>query len=129
VSDLPAPTFPVPYTRVIPGTQLLKQGVYLYECPLCKKRFRYDDPYEPICSGPSESRDDHPPEVMRLVSKVAPRLLVQGVPSTSEEQRYPMEVAIVIKPHVVHRVIRDCPPENVGPVKPLDRFHRSHKFP
>lgn len=63
------PLFPVPYTRVIPGTQLVTRGVYLYECPLCKNRFRFDDPYEPICTGPSANRDDHSPEVMRLIQK------------------------------------------------------------
>jgi hypothetical protein len=62
-----APIFTVPYTRVIPGTQLVKRGVYVYQCPLCRARFRYDDPYEPICTGPSPSRDEHAPEVMRLI--------------------------------------------------------------
>jgi hypothetical protein len=69
-----SPLFPVPYTRVVPGTQLVTRGVYVFECPLCKKRFRFDDPYEPLCSGPSESRDDHSPEVMRLVTTVEQKI-------------------------------------------------------
>jgi hypothetical protein len=57
----------VNYTRVLPGQQLITRGVYVYECPLCRNRFRFDDPYEPICTGPSANRDDHAPEVMRPV--------------------------------------------------------------
>jgi|GEM_PF-6021897 len=57
---------PVLYTRVIPGTQLISRGVFTFECPVCKKQFRSDEPYEPACTGPSESRDDHPMQVMRL---------------------------------------------------------------
>jgi hypothetical protein len=61
------PLFSPLYTRVVPGTQLVTRGVYVYECPLCKNRFRFDDRYEPICTGPSANRDDHAPEVMRLI--------------------------------------------------------------
>jgi len=69
------------YTRVIPGTQLVKRGVYLYQCPLCKKQFRFDDRYEPICTGPSENRDDHPPEIMRLMKVDAPKITLAGASS------------------------------------------------
>lgn len=72
------PIFPVPYTKIIPGTQLVTRGVYVFECPLCRKRFRSDEPYEPACTGPSENRDDHPMEVMRLVKKVAPKIILNG---------------------------------------------------
>jgi hypothetical protein len=51
---------------LIPGQQLITRGVYVYVCPVCRKTFRYDDRYEPICTGPSEMRDEHPPVVMRL---------------------------------------------------------------
>lgn len=41
---------------------------YTFGCPVCSKRFVYDEPGEPCCTGPSEMRDDHPLEVMRLIS-------------------------------------------------------------
>ena len=62
---------------IIPGTQLVKQGVFIYECPVCGKRFRYDDPYEPMCTGPSETRDEHAPVVMKFVGHDALRPLIQ----------------------------------------------------
>lgn len=40
---------------------------YVFRCPVCAKTFRTDEPGEPVCSGPSEMRDDHMHEVMRLV--------------------------------------------------------------
>ena len=40
--------------------------VYTFHCPICRKRFTSDEPGEPCCTGPSEMRDDHPMEVMRL---------------------------------------------------------------
>jgi len=70
------PTFPVPLTTIIPGTQLIAKGVYVFQCPLCKKTFRGDDPYEPICTGPSENRDDHAPEVMRLLRREPRKVIV-----------------------------------------------------
>lgn len=70
------PIFPVAYTRVVPGKSLVKRGVYVFKCPLCQKLFRTDEPYEPVCTGPSENRDDHAPEVMRLVKKDAPKISV-----------------------------------------------------
>lgn len=42
--------------------------IYVYLCPVCKKRFRSDSPYEPCCTGPSENRDDHEMTVMMLES-------------------------------------------------------------
>jgi len=72
------PVFPVAYTRVVPGTQLVTRGVFVYECPLCKNRFRFDDPYEPICTGPSATRDDHAPEVMKLVATDARKIVSPG---------------------------------------------------
>lgn len=40
---------------------------YTFQCPICAKFFTHDEPGEPCCTGPSESRDDHVLEVMRLV--------------------------------------------------------------
>lgn len=40
---------------------------YTFSCPLCAKQFTHDEPGEPCCTGPSEMRDDHPMEVMRLL--------------------------------------------------------------
>jgi hypothetical protein len=41
---------------------------YTFRCPLCAKIFKYDEPGEPCCTGPSETRDEHPMEIMRLVA-------------------------------------------------------------
>jgi hypothetical protein len=38
--------------------------LYTYRCNLCGKEFTYDQPAEPMCTGPSENSSDHPPEVM-----------------------------------------------------------------
>lgn len=46
----------------------MKKRVYTFRCPECRKFFRAEEPGEPCCTGPSEMRDDHPMEVMRLVS-------------------------------------------------------------
>ena len=45
-----------------------KRKTYVFTCPVCQKRFKSDEPGEPCCTGPSESRDEHPMEVMRLHS-------------------------------------------------------------
>ena len=76
MSALPAPLFPPPPALVVPGTRLVTVGVYLFRCPLCRKDFRYDDPYEPLCTGPSETRDEHAPEVMRFVRRETRQVLV-----------------------------------------------------
>lgn len=83
--NTPKPAFPVIYTRVVPGTQLVTRGVYVFECPVCSKRFRHDDPYGPMCTGPSEMRDEHPPEVMRLIKRDAPKIFSPGssIPGTN----------------------------------------------
>lgn len=39
---------------------------YTFICPLCRKRFANDEPGEPLCTGPSESRDEHEMTVMLL---------------------------------------------------------------
>ncbi len=61
---------------LIPGTQCITEGIYVFQCPVCAKRFRYDDPYEPTCTGPSEMRDDHPPTVMKIVREDTPRVWI-----------------------------------------------------
>lgn len=63
---LPAPKFPIPPTLYAPGEHLRLKDVYVYRCPLCCQTFRYDDPYEPLCTGPNPTLDEHAPEVMRL---------------------------------------------------------------
>lgn len=68
---LPPPIFGVPTTIHTPGTDLILRNVYVYRCPLCSRLFRYDDPYEPMCTGPNWM-DEHAPEIMRLIA-VAPR--------------------------------------------------------
>lgn len=40
---------------------------YTFQCPVCFKTFTNDEPGEPCCTGPSESRDDHWMEIMRLI--------------------------------------------------------------
>jgi hypothetical protein len=42
-------------------------GIFRFRCPTCRKTFQNDSPLEPICTGPSESRDDHEPTVMQAV--------------------------------------------------------------
>jgi len=41
---------------------------YRFHCPMCGKFFRAADPGEPVCTGPSETRDEHEPTLMRLHS-------------------------------------------------------------
>ena len=41
---------------------------WTFVCPECHKKLRLDQPGEPLCTGPSESRDDHPHETMLLLS-------------------------------------------------------------
>ena len=71
-----SPLFPVRPVLFAPGTRLVLKDVYVFVCPLCRKEFRYDDPFEPMCTGPSESRDDHSPEVMRFARKETMRVMV-----------------------------------------------------
>jgi hypothetical protein len=70
------PVFPVPPPLVLPGSALITKGVYIFQCPLCMRTFRHDDLYEPICTGPSENRDDHAPEVMRFLRREARKVQV-----------------------------------------------------
>ena len=39
---------------------------YVFVCPICRKFFTTDEPGEPLCTGPSETRDEHELQVMRL---------------------------------------------------------------
>jgi len=71
--DVPLPPL------LVPGTKLVARGVYVFQCPTCWKTFRYDDPYEPICTGPSENRDDHAPVVMQFLRVDPPRLNFQRI--------------------------------------------------
>lgn len=54
--------------RVLNGEEYTPGKVYTFRCPECSKTFRYDQPGEPLCTGPNESLDEHAPETMRLVS-------------------------------------------------------------
>lgn len=69
-------------------------AVYTFRCPVCGKDFRSDEPGEPCCTGPSETRDDHEMTVMRLHSvgyrEIAPAYAEQragGVLLTPDLQR------------------------------------------
>ena len=67
-------------TRLLPRQQVRQHQVYVYECPVCHNQCRYDDRYEPTCTGPHWT-DDHPLEVMRLVSVEPPRVQLEIVRS------------------------------------------------
>lgn len=54
-------------------TAMRERGVNVFACPVCRKEFRQDDEFEPMCTGPNETQDDHPMTVMQLV-RVEPRL-------------------------------------------------------
>lgn len=51
---------------------------YVFGCPVCRKVIGFDEPGEPMCTGPSETRDEHEMTVMRLLklskTEVHPRL-------------------------------------------------------
>lgn len=42
--------------------------LYTFQCPMCQKLFRQWEPGEPMCTGPSETRDDHDMQIMVLKS-------------------------------------------------------------
>lgn len=73
--DLPSPIFRPPSAVTVPGMHRIISGVYVFTCPLCAREFRYDDPYEPMCTGPSWT-DDHAPEVMRMIRREVRRVMV-----------------------------------------------------
>lgn len=55
--------------RYIIGRQPFPHGkAWTFRCPLCAKTFEYDEPGEPLCTGPNETLDEHPQEVMLLES-------------------------------------------------------------
>lgn len=49
---------------IIPGQVVTKVGAFVFRCPVCRKYERFDDLYEPMCTGPSPSLDEHTPTVM-----------------------------------------------------------------
>lgn len=55
---------------------------YTFVCCVCSKQFSSDEPGEPCCTGPSETRDDHPLQVMRLL-----RIDKEQVNPTRAEER------------------------------------------
>jgi hypothetical protein len=40
---------------------------FVFRCPLCGRQERNDQRMEPMCTGPSW-KDDHPPEIMQLIT-------------------------------------------------------------
>lgn len=55
--------------RYIVGRQAFPYGkVWTFRCPLCAKAYTYDEPGEPLCTGPHETLDEHPVETMLLES-------------------------------------------------------------
>lgn len=46
---------------------MMGKPTYVFGCPVCHKTHRSDEPGEPCCTGPSEMRDDHQMQVMRLL--------------------------------------------------------------
>jgi hypothetical protein len=40
--------------------------LYTYRCPECRKDFTYDQPAEPMCDGPGETKS-HEPKVMHRI--------------------------------------------------------------
>ena len=70
-----APVFTPPPTLLIPGQQVTSTGVYVFTCPLCGKFERFDDRYEPFCTGPG-ALDTHFPEVMVCVGTDAAKVIL-----------------------------------------------------
>ncbi len=61
---------------LMPGVDLITRGVYLFACPVCHKQIRHDDSYGLMCTGPSETRDEHPPTLMRWIAVAPPEQTV-----------------------------------------------------
>ena len=57
-------------------TYMREKGVNVYLCPVCRKEVRFDDAYEPACTGPNETTDDHPMTPMEFVRVDPPRKLI-----------------------------------------------------
>lgn len=74
--DILLPIYPILAPPVpVAGIYLIEKDVFVYSCPLCGNQFRYDDPYEPMCTGPDWT-DSHSPEVMRLIKKDTQKVIV-----------------------------------------------------
>lgn len=62
-------------THLVPAIaradDLRQKQVNVFACPVCHKRVRTDHEMEPACTGPSETRDDHPMAVMVRVAVTA----------------------------------------------------------
>ena len=69
-------------SRLVPArvpraqTYMREKGVNVYRCPVCRKEVRFDDAYEPACTGPNETTDDHPMTPMEFVRVDPPRRLI-----------------------------------------------------
>ena len=71
-SPIDNPIYTPPDILIMPGDCIKMVDVYVFKCPLCKNEFRHDDRYEPMCTGPNLSLDEHAPEVM-LLSRIESR--------------------------------------------------------
>lgn len=90
----------VPARVEVAQTYLRRQGVNVFRCPVCRKEFRHDDEYEPMCTGWNETTDDHPMTVMekvRVEEAAAAPLLIEAAPP----------LAIVPKPEPAIRRWKD----------------------
>ena len=83
-------------TLAVMNTRKLR---YVFTCPMCAKFFTTDEPGEPCCTGPSESRDDHEMVVMRLhrVDKI------EVSPVMAEKRA----AGQLIMPHMEKEILRD----------------------
>ena len=67
--------------RVLSADELRAKRVNVYRCPVCRKEFRTDHEFEPACTGPNETTDDHPMTVMEYVRTDEPKLALVEVPA------------------------------------------------
>ena len=56
-------------SKALIETGLFETGAkFVFRCPLCGNQATNDQRLEPVCTGPSPWRDEHPPEPMILVA-------------------------------------------------------------
>lgn len=71
------------------GLYLRRSGVSVYRCPVCGNEFRFDDRYEPACTG-AGATDDHPLAVMKLARVDAAQRQWRFVPTPEDPERLDM---------------------------------------
>lgn len=58
-----------PQAQAMVETGLFETGKkFIFRCPLCGNQVANDQRLEPVCTGPSSWRDEHPMEPMVLVA-------------------------------------------------------------